>query len=152
MTIEIGKHARQGSKPNGPVGKLVRVEDGQATLEGHTRFRETPTFTAPADDLVQVCGRVMWGGYDSRLCGRPVKEGDLCGIHAGAEKRVRNNLAKATAEAKANEERRKREAQRRNEADAELRAAGVEYDYLTTAGGVVKVTLTLDQVRALVAR
>ena len=96
--------------------------------------------------LTKVCREVTWNGYSSHTCGRPAKEGKLCGIHAGARKRVETNNAKRQAEADAaasyRAETRLLEAHLNSEIDKrELRTQAPSLTVLHARNGTVSIKL-----------
>lgn len=105
MSIPIGKKVKSTKKKYAPVGVLVGIKDGVAEVTYRkSPSRELVTETHPVEDLVQVCRKTIHRDYSLRECGRPVKEGDLCGVHAGAIKR-----AEKAQQDRAEQERRARE-------------------------------------------
>lgn len=105
MSIPIGKKVKSTKKKSTPVGVLVAVEDGVAKVSYRKEYsRELFIETHPVEDLVQVCRETVYRDFLSNECGRPVKEGDLCGVHAGAIKR-----AEKAQQDRAEQERRARE-------------------------------------------
>lgn len=105
MSIEIGKKVKSTKKKYAPVGVLVAVEDGVADVSYRKAYsRERLIETHPVEDLVQVCRVTVSRDFSVSECGRPVKEGDLCGVHAGAIKR-----AEKAQQDRAEQERRARE-------------------------------------------
>lgn len=105
MSIPIGKKVKSTKKKSAPVGVLVAVEDGVAKVSYRKEYsRELFIETHPVEDLVQVCRETVYRDFLSNECGRPVKEGDLCGVHAGAIKR-----AEKAQQDRAEQERRARE-------------------------------------------
>ena len=105
MSIPIGKKVKSTKKKYAPVGILMDVKDGAAKVEYKRAYsRERFIETHPVEDLIQVCREAIYRDYSLRECGRPVKEGDLCGVHAGAIKR-----AEKAQQDRAEQERRARE-------------------------------------------
>lgn len=96
------------------------------------------------------CQRMVYGDRDvlGHLCLRPVKEGDLCGMHAAADRRIRENDRKR-AEARVAKE------GQRDRITAELSELGVsgypEYLGYPAMKYTGRVVLTLEELRRLVA-
>lgn len=94
---EKGQKAKYGNV----IGIVHSVEGETVTLKFHRRWAQ-PTFEeAPLSELTHVCQETVFKDYSSNECGRPVKEGNLCGVHNGAKKRRENQRAKWAAEAEA---------------------------------------------------
>jgi len=92
--LEIGQKAKlknRNAKNAHRVGKIWDIQDGIAHLTTIRQFGANENWHAPVEDLIHVCSERPMQGYQSYECGRPAKEGNLCGIHAGVRKRVLKN-------------------------------------------------------------
>lgn len=95
MTIDIGKKVKNAKKKSAPVGILVGINGETAEVMYRGIYtRKDSTESLPLSDLVQVCSEKIYSDFSSYACDRPVKEGNLCGIHAGALKRREARLQK----------------------------------------------------------
>lgn len=96
---EKGQTAKAGHQ----IGIIESVDGDKATLKFTARWAPATFEEFPVSSLTHVCGRAVHrdGGYSLSPCGRPVKEGDLCGLHAGVKKRREAQRAKWRAEEEA---------------------------------------------------
>ena len=95
MSIPIGKKVKNAKKKSAPVGILASIngETAEVLYPGIYARKDSIEFL-PVSDLIQVCSEKVYSDFSSYVCDRPVKEGNLCGIHAGALKRREARLQK----------------------------------------------------------
>lgn len=96
MSIPIGSKVRRDDR-YARVGTLLSVADGIALI----KYSDAPggflTGAIRVAEMVHVCSETV-GSRHRYPCGRPVKEGNLCGVHAEAERRRREASAKYVEE------------------------------------------------------
>ena len=81
------------------AGTIEDIENGMANVRYSNSYGLGSTNEKIAvENLIRVCKRVSSVGFDSHICARPVKEGNLCGIHAAADRRAQANQQKASEE------------------------------------------------------
>lgn len=97
-TPEVGDMVRDGTKKQGAVGTVLRIDKGQVIISIRHRYGPDTEGTLPLANVIHVCKETTWSGWESKICGRPVKENGMCGIHAGADKRVKANQEKRNRE------------------------------------------------------
>lgn len=105
---------------NGYIWTVSNVEGGIVELFRYPKFtREKEFARAPEEDVVYVCGEfVSDGRMGGHTCGKPIKEGNLCGVHAaGLRRRKQNEQARTDKSAQA--------AQLRKQYETELAELGV---------------------------
>lgn len=94
--IKVGMYVKDRTKKYAPVGVVIELlgDGSQAAAVqftdayGRERGRTDPI---KIDNLIHICNRNTGSGFERSMCGRPVKEGNLCGIHAAADRRVKEN-------------------------------------------------------------
>ena len=102
MSIPIGKKVKLATDQNSPVGVVVAIDGEEAQVEYRSTYGMSfDVKKHPLSDLIQVCSERVHRDFSSYECGRPVKEGDLCGVHAGAQKRRETQRQKWKAEQEA---------------------------------------------------
>lgn len=93
--IEVGMYVKQNHSKHTRVGLVVDLlGDGTKTamIEYQDRYgRDRTLEPVEISLLIHVCNRKVRQRFDYHYCGRPVKEGNLCGIHAAADRRVKEN-------------------------------------------------------------
>lgn len=93
--IKVGMYVKDKTKKYAPVGVVSELlgDGSQAASVGYSdRYgRSTGFRVIDIANLIHVCKRTTGSGYEHSMCGRPVKEGNLCGIHAAADRRVKEN-------------------------------------------------------------
>lgn len=96
MAVKVNPKIKQYA----PVGNIDEIKNGIAKVRYGIRYGRGFTYEEhPVANLIHVCNRISSVGFDSHICARPVKEGNLCGIHAAADRRVQANQQKASEEA-----------------------------------------------------
>ena len=120
---EIGQKAEH---TRDKVIGVISVIDGETvTLRFSSRWSVATFEDYPLSELTHVCQETVRANYSSRECGRPVKEGNLCGIHNGARKRKENQKAKWRAEEEAARVRRDQVAATRARMEQEIKSKGL---------------------------
>ena len=85
-------------KKHASVGNIDEIKDGIAKVRYSIRYGRGSTYEEhPVANLIHVCNRIMSSGFNTSKCGKPAKEGNLCGIHAAADRRIKNNVEKERA-------------------------------------------------------
>lgn len=85
MTVKV----KPSIKKYASVGFIEDIKNGIANVKYSLRYgRGSTNEKIAVENLIHVCKRMTSNGFDSSPCGRPVKEGNLCGLHAAADRRV----------------------------------------------------------------
>ena len=109
------------------IGVVAGIDGETVTLRFSRRWFAATFKDYPLSELTHVC-QATTSSHDSygyRECGRPVKEGNLCGIHNGARKRRENQKAKWRAEEEAARVRRDQAAATRARMEQEIKSKGL---------------------------
>lgn len=124
--LKVGWKVRLNTKKYAPVGKIKKIDGDAAEVEYFYRYARTAEVkTHLVKDLIHVCNKVVHRGYDWNECGRPVKEGNLCGLHLGHKKRRERETAKRQEELEASRRRADEAAQKRQDMQATLEERGL---------------------------
>lgn len=119
---EKGQTAKAGHQ----IGTIESVDGEKAILKFARRWQPATFEEFPVSDLTHVCGGTVHGTYEISMCGRPVKDGDLCGVHARAKKRQEAQRAKWRAEEEAFKAERERLRKVRAEMERLVAGRGLE--------------------------
>ena len=122
---EIGQKAK--NTRDKMIGVVAAIDGETVTLRFSNQWSVATFEDYPLSELTHVCQKTTAspGGYGHRECGRPVKEGNLCGIHNGARKRKENQKAKWRAEEEAARVRRDQVAATRARMEQEIKSKGL---------------------------
>ena len=122
---EIGQKAK--NTRDKVIGVVADIDGETVTLRFSSRWSVATFEDYPLSELTHVCQKTTpsHDGYGHRECGRPVKEGNLCGIHNGARKRKENQEAKWRAEEEAARVRRDQVAATRALMEQEIKSKGL---------------------------
>ena len=95
MTVKV----KPSVKKYAPAGTIEDIENGIANVKYGLSYSRGGTYEKVAvENLIHVCKRLISRGHHHTPCGKPVKEGNLCGIHAAADRRAQANQQKASEE------------------------------------------------------
>lgn len=126
------------------------IQDGKASLYQTRRWQDKRTKSdVDLARLIHVCNRSMYSNYESRTCGKPVKEGNLCGLHASVDRRAEERREQERRDFAAREVARQDKLAQIRDAQATLKSLGLETLFSTNfdvRDGRVLVTLDLEDV------
>lgn len=154
--IKVGMYVKDKTKKYAPVGMVNDVlEDGSqtASVEFSLRYGRVKTYEAiKIENLIHACKRNTVSGFERSMCGRPVKEDDLCGIHAAADRRVKANRVREEEERDAARRRRDEMAQLRAQMEDRIERLDITGEVTVERPQMDTVTIPLTLLEELIER